>query len=134
MYAGLVRTCPRCGATLQDDTPFCPQCGAQLRPQPVVGDVIAPREVAASRRTANPGTAAVLSIIPGLGHVYAGAPLRGLFFFAGVVGPEVIGTDLDLTVIGDAIGIPLNLGGLGLWAICVVDAYRTARRRAGSSS
>ena len=128
-----MRTCPRCGAALTDDTPFCPQCGAQLRAQPVEGEVIAPRD-AFRRRTPNPWTAAALSIIPGLGHVYAGAPLRGLAFFAGVVGPEVIGTDLDLTVIGDAIGIPLNIGGLGLWALCVVDAYHTARRRRAASA
>jgi hypothetical protein len=41
----------------------------------------------------------------------------------------VLGTELDLTVIGAAVGIPLDLTGLGLWAFCAYDAYRTARNR-----
>ena len=41
----------------------------------------------------------------------------------------VVGTELDMTVIGAALGIPLDLGGLGLWAFCAYDAYRTARQR-----
>jgi hypothetical protein len=81
------------------------------------------------RRHVNPWAAAALSIVPGLGHVYAGSPMRGLAFFAGVIGPEVLGTELDLTMIGDVIGVPLNLGGIGLWALCALDAYRTARHR-----
>src|SRR6267143_4668674 len=76
-----------------------------------------------------PGRAARLSIIPGLGHWYAGAPARGLVFFAAIVGPLVVGTELDLTVIGAAVGIPLDIGGLGLWAFCAYDAYRTAKKR-----
>src|SRR5437879_13237909 len=98
------------------------------------GDVIDAKQAPAPTRGANPWAAAALSIIPGLGHVYAGAPLRGLAFFAGVVGPEVLGTELDLTVIGDAIGIPLNLGGIGLWAFCAIDAYRVARHRRATSA
>jgi hypothetical protein len=61
--------------------------------------------------------------------VYAGAPKRGLLFFIGVLGPEVLGLELDLTVIGDLIGVPLGAGGLGLWAICAIDAFRTAKHR-----
>src|SRR5881409_3595277 len=70
-----------------------------------------------------------LSIVPGLGHWYAGAPLKGLVFFAAIIGPLVVGTELDLTVVGAAVGIPLDIGGLGLWAFCAYDAYRTARNR-----
>ena len=62
-------------------------------------------------------------------HWYAGAPAKGLVFFAAIVGPLVVGTELDLTVIGAAVGIPLDIGGLGLWAFCAYDAYRTARNR-----
>lgn len=123
-----MRTCPRCGVALTEDTPFCPHCGAQLRAQPVAGEVVE-SGTARGRRAIHPWRAAALSIIPGLGHVYAGHPLRGLAFFVGVISPEVLGTELDLTVIGDAIGIPLNVGGLGLWAFCALDAYRTAHRR-----
>jgi hypothetical protein len=50
-------------------------------------------------------------------------------FFAAIVGPLVIGTELDLTVVGAAVGIPLDLGGLGLWAFCAYDAYRAAKNR-----
>ncbi|MDQ6884484.1 MAG: hypothetical protein M3077_09680 [Candidatus Dormibacteraeota bacterium] len=76
----------------------------------------------------NPGRAARLSIVPGLGHWYARAPLRGLGFFVAIVAPLVIGTELDLTGIGLVAGIPLDMGGLGLWAYCAFDAYRTAKR------
>jgi hypothetical protein len=31
--------------------------------------------------------------------------------------------------VGAALGIPLDLGGLGLWAFCAYDAYRTAKNR-----
>jgi hypothetical protein len=76
----------------------------------------------------DPGRAARLSIVPGLGHWYAHAPMRGLAFFVAIVGPLVLGTELDLSVIGLPLGIPMDLGGIGLWAYCAVDAYRTARR------
>jgi len=76
----------------------------------------------------DPGRAARLSILPGLGHWYARAPLRGMAFFVAIVAPLVFGTELDLSVIGLPLGIPLDMGGLGLWAYCAVDAYRTAKR------
>ena len=126
--------CPRCRRELAEDTSFCPHCGAQLRAQTVEGEVIPSPSGAGAVRLPNPVIAALLSIVPGLGHVYAGAPARGLLFFAAVITPEVIGTDLDLTVIGDVIGIPLNLGGLGIWVYSAVDAYHVAKRRGQSLS
>lgn len=84
-------------------------------------------------RLADPLMAAVLSIIPGLGHWYAGAPVRGAIFFVAILGPEVLGVELDFTVVGAALGVPLEVGGLALWAYCAVDAYRTARRHAQQS-
>ncbi|HYM49607.1 MAG TPA: zinc ribbon domain-containing protein [Candidatus Limnocylindrales bacterium] len=128
-----MRSCPRCRTALTADTPFCPQCGAQLRVPTVDGEVLDAPRAAQGRRAVNPWIAAGLSIIPGLGHLYAGTPLRGLAFLVGVLGPEVIGTELDLTVIGDVIGVPLNLGGIALWAFCALDAYRTAHRRNAAS-
>lgn len=124
-----METCPRCRQELPGRTAFGPHCGAQLRVQPVQGEVIDGTKRFARNRPIDPGRAARLSIIPGLGHWYAGTPGKGLVFFAAIVGPIVLGTELDLTGIGAPLGIPLDLGGLALWAYCAYDAYRTARRR-----
>lgn len=93
------------------------------------GDVIDGTKRFARNRPVSPGRAARLSIIPGLGHWYAGAPMKGALFFAAIVGPLVLGTELDLSVIGAPLGIPLDFGGFGLWAFCAYDAYRIARDR-----
>ena len=124
-----MQTCPRCRRSVAAEAAFCPHCGAQLRVQPLTGEIIDETGRFKKNRPLNPGRAARLSIVPGLGHWYAGAPLKGVAIFAAIVGPLVIGTELDLTVIGAAVGIPLDLGGLGLWAFCAYDAYRTARKR-----
>jgi zinc ribbon protein len=124
-----MQTCPRCRRSVAAEAAFCPHCGAQLRVQPVTGEIIDGTGRFKKNRPVNPARAARLSIVPGLGHWYAGAPLKGVAFFAAIVGPLVIGTELDLTVIGAYVGIPLDLGGLGLWAFCAYDAYRTARNR-----
>lgn len=124
-----MQRCPRCERSVAREAAFCPYCGEQLKVQPVHGEIIDGTERFKKNRPVNPGRAARLSIIPGLGHWYAGAPVKGLFFFAAIVGPIVIGTELDLTVVGAALGIPLDLGGLGLWAFCAYDAYRTAKNR-----
>jgi uncharacterized protein DUF6677 len=124
-----MQTCSRCEGPVAADALFCPHCGAQLKVQPVQGEIIDGTTRFAKNRPISPGRAARLSIIPGLGHWYAGAPVKGLVFFAAILGPIVLGTELDLTVVGAALGIPLDLGGLGLWAFCAYDAYRTARNR-----
>ena len=124
-----METCPRCRRSVSAEASFCQHCGAQLRTQPLQGEIIDGTKRFAQNRPVNPGRAARLSIIPGLGHWYAGAPMKGLLFFGAIVGPLVLGTELDLTVVGAAAGIPLDLGGLGLWAFCAYDAYRTARNR-----
>ena len=123
-----METCPRCRQPSAPGAAFCHNCGTQLRPQAVAGEVVEGPSRSRDGDPINPGRAARLSIIPGLGHWYAHAPLRGLAFFAAIVGPLVVGTELDLSVIGLPLGIPMDLGGLGLWAYCAVDAYRTARR------
>jgi hypothetical protein len=122
-----MQTCPRCRRSVAAEATFCPYCGAQV--QPIQGEIIDGTERFKKNRPVDPGRAARLSIIPGLGHWYAGAPVKGLAFFAAIVGPLVIGTELDLTVVGAVLGIPLDLGGLGLWAFCAYDAYRTAKNR-----
>jgi Double zinc ribbon len=117
--------CPRCGTPVTAATKFCPECGTQVRVQPVHAEVIE----RPTRSLPNPWAATFLSIVPGLGHWYAGASRRGLIFFVAIVGGEVLGIDLDLSLIGDIVGIPLGVGATGLWIFCAFDAYRTAARR-----
>jgi hypothetical protein len=124
-----MQTCPRCRRSAAAEASFCPYCGAQLRAQRLEGEIIDGTDRFKKNRPVDPGRAARLSLIPGLGHWYAGAPLKGLAFFAAIVGPLVIGTELDLSVILLPLGIPLELGGLGLWGFCAYDAYRTAKNR-----
>lgn len=123
-----MENCPRCHRPVVEGAAFCQSCGTQLRPQPVKGEVIDSRPPSREGQPLDPGRAARLSIIPGLGHWYARAPMRGLAFFCAIVGPLVVGTELDLSVIGLPLGIPMDIGGLGLWAYCAMDAYRTAKR------
>jgi hypothetical protein len=124
-----MQTCPRCRRSVAAEAAFCPYCGAQLQVQPVHGEIIDGTDRFKKNRPLNPARAARLSIVPGLGHWYAGAPLKGLAFFAAIIGPLVIGAELDLSVILLPLGIPLELGGLGLWGFCAYDAYRTAKHR-----
>jgi len=72
--------------------------------------------------------AAGLAIVPGLGHFYLGHNAKGLAYLLGIGGLQFFGFDLDLTVIGAAVGVPMELGGGGLWIFSIVDAYRTAKR------
>ncbi|HEY2597819.1 MAG TPA: hypothetical protein VGJ79_05000 [Candidatus Dormibacteraeota bacterium] len=72
--------------------------------------------------------AAALAIVPGLGHFYLGENKKGIAYLIGVGGLEFFGFDLDLSIIGALIGVPLEIGGGSLWVFSIVDAYRTARR------
>jgi hypothetical protein len=63
-----------------------------------------------------------------MGHVYLGQYKKGLAYLVGTGALEFLGLDLDLTAIGAAIGVPMELGGLGLWVHGVWDAYRIARQ------
>jgi len=72
--------------------------------------------------------AAALAVVPGLGHFYLGEHKKGIAYLIGVGGLEFFGLDLDLSIIGALIGVPLEIGGGSLWVFSIVDAYRTARR------
>jgi TM2 domain-containing membrane protein YozV len=72
--------------------------------------------------------AAALAVVPGLGHFYLGENKKGIAYLIGVGGLEFFGFDLDLSIIGALIGVPLEIGGGSLWLFSIVDAYRTARR------
>jgi TM2 domain-containing membrane protein YozV len=124
--------CGRCGAFLSNPSAPCPRCGS-----PASGAYRTPSYQAAAASTAaagamprvrkSPAVAAALAVIPGLGHFYLGHNLKGLAYLLGVGGLQFFGFDLDLTVIGAAVGVPMELGGGGLWLFSIVDAYRTAK-------
>src|SRR5260370_28061050 len=57
----------------------------------------------------SPALAAALAIVPGLGHFYLGHNLKGVAYLVGVGGLQFFGFDLDLSVIGAAIGVPMEL-------------------------
>jgi TM2 domain-containing membrane protein YozV len=110
--------CGRCGTLLDSRDARCRTCGAAT----YYGAAVArPRK---SRWVA----AGLAALIPGLGHIYLGQYPKGLLYLVGAGGLTFLGFDLDLTVIGAAVGVPMELGALGLWLHGVTDAYRTAQR------
>ena len=111
--------CGRCGALLTNPNAPCPRCGAPASGR-YQGPVIRTRK--------NPKVAAALALVPGCGHFYLGENKKGIAYLVGVLGLEFFGLDLDLTIIGALIGVPLEVGGGSLWIFSIVDAYRTARR------
>ena len=110
--------CGRCGAPLTNPSAPCPRCGS-----PASGAYYG--AVARSRKS--PILATALAVVPGLGHFYLGHNVKGIAYMAGVFGLQFFGFDLDLSVIGAAVGVPMELGGGGLWLFSIVDAYRTAK-------
>lgn len=116
--------CGRCGALLSDPNAPCPRCGA-----PGSGGyyAAAPGGYYARPRK-SPALATALAIVPGLGHFYLGHNMKGLAYLVGVGGLQFFGFDLDLSVIGAAVGVPMELGGGALWLFSIVDAYRTAKQ------
>jgi TM2 domain-containing membrane protein YozV len=108
--------CGRCGTLLDSRDATCRTCGTAAYVA-----VARPRK---SRWVA----AGLAALIPGLGHIYLGQYPKGLLYLAGASGLTFVGFDLDLTVIGAAVGVPMELGAIGLWLHGVVDAYRTGQR------
>ena len=113
--------CGNCGAALASAGVACPNCGA--RP---AGGTSRPRGAGVPRRK-SPLLAAVLSLVPGLGHIYLGRYPKGFAYLAAAGALEVFGFDLDLTAVGAVVGVPMGLGGVGLWIYCIVDAYRIGK-------
>jgi len=119
--------CGRCGALLTNPNMPCPRCGA-----PASGAYQAGPAARQSRKS--PGLAAALAIVPGLGHFYLGHNVKGVAYLVGIGGLQFFGADLDLTVIGAAVGVPMELGGGGLWLFSILDAYRTAKKMESGSA
>jgi hypothetical protein len=92
------RFCARCGQPIVvADASFCKSCGAPLTRFPLL------------RRDPgfNPIIALVLSIIPGVGHIYRGKPFRGVLWFFGV--------SFAWTAMGPVMGALIHL-------LCAVNA------------
>lgn len=121
--------CGRCGAQLTNLSAPCPRCGSPASGNFHPGAQAARSYYGPAVRPAHksPALAAALAVIPGLGHFYLGHNLKGLGFLVGIGGLQFFGLDLDLTVIGAAVGVPMELGGGTLWIYSIVDAYRTAK-------
>jgi TM2 domain-containing membrane protein YozV len=119
--------CGRCGALLTNPTAPCPRCGLPSSAHgaaPASGSYYAPPVY----RRKSPFAAAALAVIPGCGHFYLGHNVKGIAYLAGILGLEFFGVPLDLTMIGAAVGVPMELGGGALWVFSIVDAYRTAKQ------
>jgi hypothetical protein len=87
--------------------------------------------VSNATRPKSPFTAAALAIVPGLGHLYLGEWRKAAGIFGAAVLLEGFGFDFDLTWIGALVGVPMELGGVGLWLYSIFDAYHSARRLRG---
>ncbi len=120
--------CGRCGALITNPTAPCPRCGA-----PASGGYHGVYPGAYRHARKSPALAAALAIVPGCGHFYLGHNLKGIAYLVGIAGLQFFGFDLDLTVIGAAVGVPLELGGGALWLYSIVDAYRTAKQMESAS-
>src|SRR5881398_3662553 len=105
--------CGHCGAVLTNPSAPCPRCGA-----PASGAWYYSRPQARK----DPRIAALLAVIPGMGHFYLGHNMKGIGYLVGVLGLQFFGL---------AVGVPMELGGGTLWAYSIVDAYRTAKHMEG---
>ena len=78
-------------------------------------------------RPADPRAILALAILlPGMGHVASGRPLRGLGFVLFIL---LLGAATLMTAGPAATAIGRLSGGLFVWALSIPDAYRIARLR-----
>ncbi|MBO0702768.1 MAG: hypothetical protein J2P38_07535 [Candidatus Dormibacteraeota bacterium] len=122
--------CEACGAPLPGAGAVCTVCGAGTTPAYGWAGYGAGRQdqFGAAPKEHSTTRAAVLGMVPGLGHLYAGHRLKAVAIFSGFVAALFVGTDLDMTMIGATVGIPIDAGGLGLWLFSMWDAYWTVRQ------
>lgn len=129
--------CGGCGTVLDHPDAVCRTCGSQSARRTHGSQAwgwgarpAADRAAAGVRPAArkSPVAAAVCAVVPGMGYVYLGQYHKAIGLVAVMGGLEAMGARLDLTVIGAAIGIPMGLGGLGVWLWSMLDSYQAARR------
>jgi hypothetical protein len=108
--------CGNCASVLENPSAPCRRCGAR----PSTPAFVRPRK--------SPLMAAGLAIVPGLGHLYIGQWRKAVGFALGAGALEFFGFDLDLTAIGALLGVPIELGGAGIWLYSIYDAYHSAKR------
>jgi hypothetical protein len=73
-------TCPLCGQVLPQDAERCDRC-----------DWVHRRDTETAEGKASDLVAVMLSVVPGLGHVYKGYRLLGLLFVTGAFGALLVG-------------------------------------------
>jgi hypothetical protein len=133
--------CQACGAPLSGVGAACKACGAGAAAPaysaatPVYGAAAGTpaydwtrNAYTAPSRPRSTFKATVLGAVPGLGHLYAGHRVKAVAIFCGFVAAVVVGTDLDMTMVGAVAGVPIDAGGLGLWLFSMWDAYWTVHQ------
>lgn len=86
--------CPLCGHVLPREAVRCERC-----------DWVRPAEADTAEGKASDLVAVMLSVIPGLGHVYKGYRVIGLFFLAGALGALLLGGLAATATAGFGLGL-----------------------------
>ena len=97
-------TCPICGGHLPDNARSCPHCDWN--------------ESDTAEGMASDNIAVMLSVIPGLGHVYKGYQALGLLFFAGAIGALGLALLAATATAGFGIGLAVFY-----WAAVMIHVY-----------
>lgn len=84
-----------------------------------------------SEKPLNPYKVLAASIIPGAGHVWLGLPQRGLVFIFFMV---VLGWVSTRFMPETASFIGRHIGGVFIYGMSILDAYRTAKIRSLTSN
>ena len=87
-------TCPLCGRGLPENAKACDHC-----------DWVHPSETETAEGKASDLVAVLLSVIPGLGHVYKGYRMLGLLFVIGAFGAILLGLLAATATAGFGLGL-----------------------------
>jgi hypothetical protein len=86
--------CPLCGHVLPRDAESCDRC-----------DWVRETDAVTAEGKASDAVAVLLSVIPGLGHVYKGHKLLGLVFVTGAFGAILLGALAATATAGFGLGL-----------------------------